>query len=137
MRPLLLGDGGFPSLTWLLRPYPFSVNITPAERKFNKKLSSARVTVERGFGILKARWRCLLKRLDAQVENVSFTVVACIVMHNICQMNGDEYFDEDGLLEEIIERERGAARRRRQQNYALPNAVNLRHAMTTYIDENY
>ena len=52
---------------------------TPAQIKFNKRLSGARVTVERASGILKARWRMLLKRLDSQITNVSDTIIACYV----------------------------------------------------------
>ena len=77
VRPLLLGDGGYPLSTWLMKPYNFTPALTNTEKKFNKKLSSSRVIVERAFGICKARWRCLLKRLDNKVENVSNVIIAC------------------------------------------------------------
>ena len=68
VRPLVLGDGAYPLLPWLIKPYNFGPALTRSEKLFNKKLCSARVTVERAFGILKARWRCLLKRLDNRTE---------------------------------------------------------------------
>ena len=61
IRPLILGDGGYPLLTWLMRRYNIGQNIDPRKPKFNKKLCRARVTIEREFGILKACRRCLLK----------------------------------------------------------------------------
>ena len=82
IRPLLIGDGAYPSTMWQIKPYPLNINTSDAEKKFNKKLSSARSVVERTFGILKGRWRCLLKRLDNQLENLPQIIIACCVLHN-------------------------------------------------------
>ena len=83
----MLGDEAYPLLPWLIKPYNFGSALTRSDKLFNKKFCSARVTGERAFGILKARWRCLLKRLDNQMENVLAAVIACCVLHNIRQMN--------------------------------------------------
>ncbi|XP_066929993.1 uncharacterized protein [Clytia hemisphaerica] len=120
IRPLLLGDGAYPLVPWLVKPYPFIPALTRSEKRFNKILSSARVTVERGFGILKARWRCLLTRLDAEVENVSDQIIACCVLHNICQEMNDEYIDEDGMLDNILRNERRARQQRRVNQDIYP-----------------
>ena len=47
------------------------------------------MVVENAFGRLKGRWRCLLKRLDFNLENVPHVVAACVVLHNTCEMYGD------------------------------------------------
>ena len=48
------------------------------------------MVVENSFGRLKGRWRCLLKRLDLKLQNVPYVVSACVVLHNICEMYGDD-----------------------------------------------
>ena len=78
-----------------MRPYNIGQNIDPRKPKFNKTLRGESVTIERGFGILKAHWRCLLKRLDSEIEDVSNVIITCVVLHNVCQFSGDEYLDED------------------------------------------
>ena len=105
-RPLLLGDGAYPQTSWLIKPYANNIRLTHTQKKFNKELSSARVTVERGFGLLKGRWRCLLKRLDNDIENVTSIIISCFILHNILQINGDNYEDVDGLVAAIIREER-------------------------------
>ena len=72
VSPLLISNGAYPSTSWQIKPYPFTIRLNDGPKKFNKKLTSARVTVERPFGLLKGRWRCLLKRLDKKLSNVSF-----------------------------------------------------------------
>ena len=67
-----------------MKPYAYSPNLTRAEKKINKKLSSARVSSEIALDLLKARWRCLLKRLDNQIENISEVIISCFALHNFC-----------------------------------------------------
>ena len=64
------------------------------------------MTVEKAFGILKACWRCLLKRLDNRIENGTAVGITCCVLHNICQKRKDEYIEKDGMLDEILRKER-------------------------------
>ncbi|XP_058826947.1 putative nuclease HARBI1 [Topomyia yanbarensis] len=54
----LLGDSGYALAPWLLTPYR-SANEGSGEEIFNTIHSTARCSVERGIGVLKARWRCL------------------------------------------------------------------------------
>ena len=91
----------------MLRPYNFTQTLTPQEKRFNKLLSLARVTVERAFGVLKARWRCLLTLLDTNLENVSDVIITCFALHNFCQINNELYQDNE-MLEYLIQEERSS-----------------------------
>jgi hypothetical protein len=79
----LLGDAGYP-----LRPYlltPFRSPQTNAERNFNRRLSRTRATIERAFGILKSRFRCLDASggaLQFHPSKVCSIILACCVLHN-------------------------------------------------------
>ena len=134
VRPLLIGDGAYPSTSWQIKPYPITVNLTEAEKKFNKKLSSARSCVERAFGTLKGRWRCLLKRLDNRLENVSQVVITCCVLHNICQRHGDQYVDDDEILDLVIAHERRVRQKRAARQPACRDGDELRELLTEYIN---
>ncbi|XP_042299789.1 protein ANTAGONIST OF LIKE HETEROCHROMATIN PROTEIN 1-like [Sceloporus undulatus] len=84
--PLLLGDSGYPIKPFLL--IPFKVGHSRREGVYNKRLSRARIVVERSFGRLKSRFQALLKGLDLSVENLPSAILTCI-LHNIIETNGD------------------------------------------------
>ena len=78
------------------------------QRLFNQRLSQARIVVEHSFGLLKGRWRCLRNRLAVHVCEVPQLVGACCILHNICQLHGEE-FDSQWLVDdEFADRVRGA-----------------------------
>ena len=52
------------------------------------------MVVENAFRRLKGRWRCLLRRLDMQVDNATTEIGVCVVLHNICELFGDNYLEE-------------------------------------------
>ena len=92
---IIIGDAGYPLLPYLLTPLS---NPTPgAQSRYNKKLSSARMCVERSFGVLKRRfpalkWEVRLRR----PENICILITSAMVMHNICIMQGEsaQFFDD-------------------------------------------
>ena len=51
--PLILGDGAFPSRTWLVKPYGEAILIEK-KRYFNYRPSRARMISEGAFGKLKS-----------------------------------------------------------------------------------
>ncbi len=50
--------------------------------------------MELSYGRLKGRWRCLLKRLDVDVCDASDVAAACCVLHNMCEVHGNEEWME-------------------------------------------
>ena len=120
IKPMILGDSAYPPFRWLLKPFTRHRNLTAEEKHFNRTVSSARSMVERAFGLLKMRWRCLYKTLEADVEHVATIIIACCVLHNICQER--EVLDqaEEFLLRAILANERAfnqAARNRGGNNF--------------------
>lgn len=94
VKPLLVADPAYRLTTWSMKPYPQARGITARQAAFNKSLSSARVVIEQAFGLLKGRWRCLLHNLNESVEKVSYTIIACCILHNIClNLNDDTDVD--------------------------------------------
>ena len=68
--------------------------------------SSTRMVVERVFGILKGRWRIILKRIDIPLRHVQNLVTTCICHHNLCIIHKDK-FDLDWIkkVERLMQRE--------------------------------
>jgi len=69
---------------------------------FNNDHSGTRMAIERCFGVLKGRWRCLKTPLNFNHITATRVIVACAVLHNMCQLRGEEvrellYSDDRGL----------------------------------------
>lgn len=68
---LLIGDHAYPLKRWLMKAFPNVAGLNERQKRYNYRLSRARMTVECAFGRLKGRWRCLFKRLDCHLCNAS------------------------------------------------------------------
>ncbi|XP_036324950.1 putative nuclease HARBI1 [Rhagoletis pomonella] len=79
----LLGDQGYPLEPWLLTPIPEPSSTQ--EERYNKLHAKARNVVERAFGVLKSRFRCLSKHraLHYSHERAVNIINACVILHNI------------------------------------------------------
>ena len=85
---LLLGDRGFGLSRYLITPIQHPTS--QAEENFNTSHKRTRQVIERAFGLLKQRFRCL----DKSGGNLTYTpvkcckiVISCFILHNICVRN--------------------------------------------------
>ncbi|XP_017473887.1 PREDICTED: putative nuclease HARBI1 [Rhagoletis zephyria] len=125
----LLGDSGYPQLPYLMTPIPGN-NLSDSEHNYNRHHRKARNCVERCFGVLKSRFRCLSKDRVLMYDPVlaGKIINACIILHNIMILNNIRYeiedddnisFDEEfNLVDEITSTHHGiAARQQIVNNY--------------------
>lgn len=134
MRPILLDDGWYHLKPWLSHHISFQLICLSSEKKFNKLLSSNHVNVEQEFGILKARWQCLLKRLDYEIENVSSVLITCAVLGNICHITEDDYVDHCNTLQTIVLQEQRTRAQRQENGIVRRNGAEVRNALKQFID---
>ena len=64
LGPLLAGDSAYPLTNWLMKPFPDRGRLTAEQSKLNLKFRALRCVVERTFGMLKSRWRIILKKIE-------------------------------------------------------------------------
>ena len=84
----VLGDSAYPLRPWLMTPILNAQS--RAEERYNRAQKVARSTVERAFGILKSRFRCLHKTggcLTLSPERCCKVIMSCFILHNICIKN--------------------------------------------------
>lgn len=125
----LLGDKAYPMLPWIVKPYP-DRGLNAEQVSFNYRQSQARMVVERAFGRLKGRWRCLIKPQDHHITLVSQVTAACCVLHNLCEEQNEEFDEEDNYVEDEDEEEEGGENENDGQNeqgqqwaHAIRNAL--------------
>lgn len=85
----ILGDAAYPLRKYLITPYRDYGNLTLEERNFNHKFSACRVRIENAFGLLKARFRQLIRLDYNTVRRSSRFIIACCALHNLCISNSD------------------------------------------------
>jgi hypothetical protein len=81
--PYLLGDSGYPLLSWLMVPHWLHRRLSVIEAVFNRRLRAGRCVVENAFGILKQTWRKLLLKSDQTVTFMPDLIAAYCILHNI------------------------------------------------------
>lgn len=91
---LMLGDTAYPLCSWLLKCYPESPQISTSQQNFNKRFARAHSVLGRTLLHLRARWQCLHKRNDCGMDVVPTMVLACCILHNICEVHGDTLVEE-------------------------------------------
>lgn len=85
VRPYVVADWCYPLLPFLLTPYSPNGMGTPAQNLFDGMLMKGRSVVVEAIALLKGRWK-ILQDLNVGLHHVPQTIVACCVLHNLCQI---------------------------------------------------
>lgn len=90
----------------LMIPYRDNGHLTERQKNYNFCHASARIVIERVFGLLKGRFRSLLTKLAMdRIDLIPKYILACCILHNICLMRGDELEVEINQDVQPIDRE--------------------------------
>ncbi|XP_077182266.1 M-phase inducer phosphatase 3 isoform X3 [Paroedura picta] len=130
---LVLGDGVYPLRCWLMTPYKRPR--TDVQSHYNLSHSRARNVVERAFGRLKSRFHCLMSRLHVHIDNVTPLIIACVILHNICEDKGHNIpFPVDEPDPVVLEDTQDIPEARKKRIYA--EGCKVRDAIATHIYRN-
>lgn len=77
-----------------MKPFPDNGRLNDGQKTFNYRQSRARMVIENAFGRLKGRWRVLLKKMEVSIDIAPIIISACCVLHNLCEIWGEEFQDE-------------------------------------------
>ncbi|GAB2220412.1 hypothetical protein Droror1_Dr00008062 [Drosera rotundifolia] len=111
VRPYIVGDWCFPLLSFLLTPFTRDGRGTPAQIAFDAALMRGRSSAVEAIGLLKGRWK-ILQNLNVGINHAPQTIVACCVLHNLCQIAREPEPElwkeppESGLIPRMSENER-------------------------------
>ncbi|XP_069768750.1 uncharacterized protein [Narcine bancroftii] len=95
----LVGDLAYPLRNWLMKGFTQHQGLDLDQQRFNKALNSARIVVEHAYCRLNGcRW-CLSNHLDISTTLVPGVVFARCVLHNICEINKEDFLSEWTLVE--------------------------------------
>ena len=84
----VIGDPAYPLMPYLMKEYAAGGS-NRQEQYFGYRLCSARNVVECSFGRLKARFACLKRAMDINIDDLPFVIYSCFVLHNFCEMNNE------------------------------------------------
>jgi hypothetical protein len=85
IKPYVLGNSAYSGQEHLIKPYLQSSTNTTEKRRFNLRHCRTRQIVEQAFGILKCRWRLLLKTQVVHKQQIlQLLVMTCCTLHNMC-----------------------------------------------------
>ncbi|XP_025424342.1 putative nuclease HARBI1 [Sipha flava] len=109
-------DSGYGLRPWLLTPINDHLPNSP-EARYNNWLYKTRSIIERCNGVLKMRFRCLLKHrvLHYTPEKAASIINACAILNNICIINNLPLINNN----DIDENDLGLL------NYTAPNETNI------------
>ncbi|KAL2609883.1 hypothetical protein R1flu_028456 [Riccia fluitans] len=115
LHPYLLGDQGYAMHPWLMVPFSLTGMSPPAQHLYNRRHVQGRLSIERAFGLLKARFRILENGITSSVGWAGKLVHATCILHNVIVKKRLGHDDVATALEPVLRRERAARSLRRRR----------------------
>lgn len=82
----LLGDSAYGLTLYMMVPFRDNGHLTEDQGNYNRRQSSARMAIERAFGLLKCKFR-RLQYLDMRlIDKIPLIIMAAFVLHNFIIM---------------------------------------------------
>nr|XP_020633184.1 protein ANTAGONIST OF LIKE HETEROCHROMATIN PROTEIN 1-like [Pogona vitticeps] len=132
VKPVILGDLAYPLLPWLMTPY--CGHLDTRKQLFNDTVGRCRAVVDYAFERLRGRWRCLLSRLDVRERYAPRVIVACCILHNICEAKGEPL--QEGWEEVVWSVSRSYQQPERQPVYVSNSyAREIRDLLSAYLEK--
>ena len=66
-----------------------------SEQFYGFRLSSARMVIECSFGRLKARFGCLRRDMDINLNDLTHVILACFILHNFCEIRKESISQQE------------------------------------------
>lgn len=81
---MITGDSGYPINPYIVTPF-LEVEPETREAAFNVRHKHTRCLIERTFGELKGKWRCLKKErtMCYQPKVAARFLKCCVILHNV------------------------------------------------------